>query len=427
MWYTARVNQPLHPRKHVVIIGSGFAGLAAALELERLRRPDDQYNVTLIDRNCYHLYHALLYEVATAAMDIQETDLAALQGGVSIRVKALAHILLKKRINAVQGTVNAIDLERRRVDLVNDSPIFYDQLIIALGSVMNYFGIPGLAEHSQSFKDLPDALGIHLRVDRLLRTVIHDRRPVRIIVGGGGVSGVEIAGELKHYANHLSRRHGFDRRLINVEILEAGTRILNGLGSWAQQQATGRLARLGVTITLGQPIAKVDEGAVHLRDGTARGYDLLIWCGGIQAPELLRRLNIERAGKSQAVVDDYLRLPNRPEVAVSGDCAYVLDHSTQRPCPQVAPLAVAEGRAVADNLYRSFHQRELRRFRPLHAGFVIPIGGLWAISTIGFRASGWFGWLMRKREDLKYFLSILTWPDALHVFFQGGKVYLKNT
>lgn len=421
------VNQSQHSRQHIVIIGSGFAGLAAALELERLRRSDNRYNVTLIDRNCYHLYHALLYEVATAAMDIRPADLAALQSGVCIRVKALAHILLKKQINAVQGTVSAIDLDRRRIELQDDSPILYDRLIIALGSEMNYFDIPGLAEHSLSLKDLPDALAIHLRLDRLLHTVLHDRRPVRVVIGGGGVSGVEVAGELKHYANYLSRRHGFDRRLINVNLLEAGPQILGGLGAWAQRQATRRLERLGVTMKLGQPIVKVDERVVHLRDGTRHEHDLLIWCGGIQAHQLLRRLPIERQGKSQAVVDEYLRLPGRPDVAVVGDGAYVVDQSTKRPCPQVAPIAVAEGRLVADNLYRSFRRQPLRRFRPVHAGFVIPIGGLWAISTIGVRASGWFGWLMRKREDLNYFLSILTWPDALRVFFQGGKVYLKNT
>lgn len=425
--YTVAMDQPHHRHQHIVILGAGFGGLAAALELERRRQPADRYNVTLIDKNCYHLYHALLYEVATAAMDIRAEDIAALQSGVCIRVKALSNILLQKNVQSVQGTVTHINLEQQQVELLNDSPVHYDQLIIALGSETKYFDIPGLAEHSLSLKELPDALNIHVRIDQVLQQVMTAHQPARIVVGGGGVSGVEIAGELKHYANLLSRRHHFDRPLMNVTMIEAGPTVLAGLDSWAKRQATRRLEQLGVQLCLGQAITRVDAQQLTLQDGRQYPFDLLIWCGGIQAHHLLRSLPISLAGKSQAVVDEYLRVPGHPEVVVIGDGAYVLDPATQRPVPQVAPLAVAEGLAVARNLHRVQHGQPLVPFQLIHRGYAIPIGGMWAISTIGGRSTGWLGWLMRKREDWRYFRSILTWADAWRVFFQGGKVYLKNT
>lgn len=418
---------PEHLRKHIVIIGGGFAGLAAALQLEQLRQADDEYNVTLIDRNCYHLYHALLYKVATAAMDITEADLEFLQSGVCVRLKALHHILLKKNVNVIQNSVTGIDLNTQDITLADQTTVMFDYAVLALGSETNYFGIPGLAEHSLSLKDLPDALNIHLKLDRLFEQVMKEQRPVTVVVGGGGVSGVEMAGEIRHYALRLCRQHQIDPSLVKVEILEAGPGLLAGLDPWVQTTAKKRLDSLGVMMHFGSPITEVTGTMVVVKDGTTHPFDLMIWCGGIQAHHLLRQMGAAAAGnKSQLVVNDSLQLPNHAQTYAVGDGMYLLDPATQRPLPQIAPLAIAEGQRAARNIYRQLHHQPPRPYVPEHPGFVIPIGGRWAISTLGPKVSGRLAWVVRKYVDLQYFLSILNRSDAWKVFLRGGQVYLKN-
>ncbi len=421
------MDHPHHRRHHVVIVGGGFAGLAAAQELERRRRPSDTYNVTLIDKNCYHLYHALLYEVATAAMDIKPEELEALERGVCVRIKALHNILLKHDINVIQGVVTGIDVKSQRVNLENDSPVMYDELIVALGSESNDFGIPGMADYSVTLKELPDALRIHLKLDALLHRVVNDQQPVTVLVGGGGVSGVEVAGELKHYAHRLAKQHGFSPDLIRVAIVEAGPNILMGLGDWAQSTARHRLDQLGVQYHFGLPIVQVDDHRVILHSGQRLDFDVFVWCGGNQGHHLLKTLNVPLTPKGQIAVTPQLFIPGFPNVFVIGDAAVVIDPVTQRPLPQVAPVAVDQGRQAAANIVHLRRDEQLENYLPKHYGFVIPIGGMWAISSYGGpQLQGFFAWLVRKWVDLRYFMSILKPIDAWKAFSMGGEVYLKT-
>ncbi len=413
-----------HKRKTILILGAGFAGLAAALTLEKLRRRDE-YNVILVDKNCYHLYHALLYEVATAAIDITEPDLIALQSGVCIRIKALQDIFLKKKINVMQEIITGIDLADNRVKLEQGGEVMYDALIFALGSQSNDFHIPGLAEHSISMKELPDALAIHLKIDALLRRAGAKGRG-KIVIGGGGVSGVEVAGELRHYLLTLARQGRINPTRFEVNLIEAGPTLLPGMTPWVQANTMERLRDLGVTVRVGEPITSVDDQYVRLKDGTTHGYDLFVWSGGIQGHELVTSLGVPLIGKRQVGVTNELSIPGHDNVYVIGDAMFFIDDITKRPVPQVAQVAIGQGRQAARNIVARSRGLAAKPYRPSMLGYVFPVGGRWAISTVGFNLKGWPAWVLRKLVDLKYFLSIVSFTNALRVWYRGGRAYLTN-
>ncbi|MBI2984600.1 MAG: NAD(P)/FAD-dependent oxidoreductase [Candidatus Kerfeldbacteria bacterium] len=415
-----------HTRRHVVIVGAGFAGLATALELDRIRRTDE-YNITLIDKNAYHCYHALLYEVATAAATFSDADLAAIERGLTIRFKAFENILAHRRINFLPAAVTGVDLANHSLTLAGQPAVDYDALILALGSVSNDFGIPGLAEHSVALKELPDALRIHQQLQTLLVDCEREQRPVAIVIGGAGVSGVETAGELRNYVLTRSRQRRLKPELVQVIILEAAPTVLPGFPGWVQTAAAKRLTSLGVTIRTGQIITGVDDRHLRLKDGSELPYNVFVWSGGIKAHPLMSQLGVDCAGKRQVCVTSELLLPGHEQTFAIGDAVYYLDPATNRPIPQVAPLAVAQGRLAARNLVHTWRREPLEPYRPERVGFVFPVGGRWAISTMwGLPLTGWFGWLARKIVDLQYFLSVLPWTQALAVFWRGGRVYLKN-
>lgn len=414
----------IHKRKTIVILGGGFAGLAAALELERRRKHDD-YNVILIDKNCYHLYHALLYEVATASVDITEKDLVALQSGVCIRIKALQDIFLKKQINVIQDVVRSIDLLNNRVMMEDGGHVLFDALIMAVGSQTNYFNIPGLRQYSISLKELPDALAIHLNIDHLIRQA-GAKGAVKIVIGGGGVSGVEVAGELRHYILALGRAGRLDPTRFEVHLIEAGPTLLAGLAPWVQTAAMKRLRDLGVTLHVGQPITAVDEKKVRLKDGTTHGYNLFVWSGGIQGHELVATLGLPLIGKRQVGVTSDLSVPGHDDIYVVGDSMFYLDPVSKRPVPQVAPAAIAQGQLAARNILARWHGQPVRPYHPIHRGYVFPVGGRWAISTLGVNLQGWLAWAVRKIVDLHYFLSIVSPRKALRIWYRGGRAYVAN-
>jgi NADH dehydrogenase len=416
-----------HQRHHIVILGAGFAGLAAALELERLRDfSKHEYNVTLIDKNCYHLYHALLYEVATAHRMVKAKELEALRSGVCIRVKSLGNIFLKHEVSLIQDAVVRINVQDGLLQLTAGGSIHFDELIVALGSVSNDFGIPGLAQYSVALKELPDALDINLRLQALLQRAQQGEK-IQMVIGGGGISGVETAGELQHYINKLARQGKLDKKNIAVHVMEAGPSILMGFDAWAQTAARRRLASLGVTIHTAQPIVKVEEKVLTLKDQSVLPFDLLLWSGGIKAHPLIANLDVPLSPKGQALVDPTLQIQNSAHVYVVGDGVALMDPKTNKPVPQTVSEAVAQGRQAAANVFRSVHGQARLTYTPRRSGFVFPVGGRWAVSTMGgFKLAGFFGWIVRKLVDLDYFLSILTFKKAWHVFWAGGRVYLRN-
>ncbi|MBI3573178.1 MAG: FAD-dependent oxidoreductase, partial [Candidatus Kerfeldbacteria bacterium] len=271
-----------------------------------------------------------------------------------------------------------------------------------------------------------DALTIHERCAVLIHRAMHEGTPSKIVVAGAGVAGVETASQLRFYLNHRLPHSGQAAGLVTVELIEGAPMILPGMETWVQEAAVARLQALGVEIKTGLTIAKVDRQGIELRNGQRRNYDLLMWCGGIKAHHLLPALNVACSGKGQVCVEADLTIPGHPHVSVVGDGAAFVNPATGQPLPQVATVAVSQGRVAANNILAHMSGAPSRAYQPVEAGYVFPVGGRWAISTIGHRRTGFSAWWVRKKVDLLYYLSILRWRHALEVFWHGGQVYLRK-
>ncbi|WP_445145912.1 NAD(P)/FAD-dependent oxidoreductase [Dyella sp. Tek66A03] len=373
---------------HVVILGGGFGGLAAARGLA-----DTEARITLIDRRNHHLFQPLLYQVATAGLSAPS-------------IAAPLRQILRKQTNVtvLMDEALEVDLARRRVRLVSGE-LGYDALIVATGATHAYFGHDEWEAHAPGLKTLDDAFTVRRRVLLAFERAEREDDPARrqqwlnFVVVGGGATGVELAGTLAELARHTLPREfrRADPRQANVLLVEAGPRLLPAFDTDLSEKARRQLHKLGVDIRLNTAVTAIDSNGVMLGDTpyTAR---TVLWAAGVAASPLGRVLGapVDRAGR--VLVRPDLSLPGHPEVFVIGDLASVTQESGQL-VPGVAPAAKQMGRYVADVLRAGWRGTPLTRpFRYRDDGVLATIGRMAAVAQFGrLKLSGllaWWVWLL---------------------------------
>ncbi len=381
-------------RARVIVVGGGFAGLAAARGLKRA-----PVEVTLFDSRNHHLFQPLLYQVASA--QLSPSDIATPIRRI-LRRQANAEVFL--------ADVLAIDLDRRQVKLA-DNEVPYDYLVLAAGAVDSYFGHDEWAEQAPGLKSLVEAVEIRSRVlyafEAAERATDADERRswLSFAVVGGGPTGVELAGALAEIAFHTVapdfRR--IDAREARVVLIEAGERLLPAFTPRSSANAQRALERLGVTVRLGTKVTDIDELGVHV--GKERiASRTKIWAAGVRASPLTRTLGVGLDSGGRVAVEADLSIPGHPEAFAVGDlCA--IRHG-ERPVPGVAPAALQEGRHAARNIVRRLNGEATLPFRYLDKGSLATIGRASAVAEVaGIRLSGWIAWM--------------TWL-VVHIFFLIG-------
>jgi NADH dehydrogenase len=330
-------------RPHVVVVGAGFGGLAVARHLAAA-----PVEVTVVDRNNFHTFLPLLYQVATSGLNA--ADVAH-----SVRAAFQKH----DNVHAHLGTVTGVDWERRRLELADDAPLDFDHLVLAVGSSTNYFGVPGAAEHAFPLYSLTDAVRLRNRV--LDQFEAADRDPslvddgaLTFVIVGGGPTGVELSGAMAELFDKVLRR---DFRRLRVDrarvvLVEMADSLLTPFQARSRRHALDALRRRGVDVRLATTVESVEAGHVVLEGGEIVPTQTLIWAAGVQASPLTRALDVELGPGGRIVVDDDLSIPGRPGGWAIGDVAHVVSsvgRSEGAPVPLLAPAALLTGARVAAN------------------------------------------------------------------------------
>jgi NADH dehydrogenase len=416
--------------KRIVIVGGGFGGAAVAARLERLFRRDPDVEIVLFDRENFSVFTPLLPEVPSGALEPKHI------------VSPLRARL--RRTSVRQAEVRAIDVERRLVvaghcPLCAEYVVEYDYLVLALGSVTNFFGLPGVAERARTMKSLADGAGLHdlvigkfehadLEADPVAR-----RQLLTFVVAGGGFAGVETAAELNDFVRSAGRYYpGIAPDDVRVVLVHPGDRILPEVSASLSAYALRKLASRGVEILLKTRIAGCDDNGVRLTNGEGLPSHTLIWTAGVSPNPLLDQVDLPRDAGGRVEVDATLAVTGRAGVFALGDCAAVRDAATRKLYPPTAQYAIREGKITADNIAATIRGDAPRRFRYQPLGMLASLGRHSAVAeVVGLKFSGFFAWwlwrtiyLMKLPGFERKVRVMLDW--TLDLFFPRDIVYLRG-
>ncbi|HEX4215633.1 MAG TPA: NAD(P)/FAD-dependent oxidoreductase [Candidatus Dormibacteraeota bacterium] len=365
-------------RPTVVVIGAGFGGLTLA---RRLRRAP--VRVILVDRNNYHLFTPLLYQVASALLD---------PGEIAQPVRKLIAGIGNCEFR--QATVESFDLDRRRVH-TDRGDLEYDHLVLAPGSSTNYFGNASLTSESFGLKKLPEGIALRNRVIDCFERARWEgsaearRRLLSFAVIGGGPTGVEYTGALTEFIHLAVRRDypGMNPDEPRVTLIEAAPHLLGGFDGSLADAAVQALMAKGAQVRLGAMVKGVDEGVVTLQDGSTLPAGTVVWTAGVEAAELARDLEIGHGRQGRIEVEPTLQLRGRPEVLAIGD-ACALDG-----LPMLIPVAMQQAKHAATVIRDMVAGRSPGPFRYHDPGIMATIGRNQGVAQIGrLRLKGLFGW-----------------------------------
>jgi len=379
------MDQQTKPR--VVIVGAGFGGLVAARTLARY-----PVQITLVDRQNFHIFQPLLYQVATAGLSPDE--IAA----------PIRWIMRSQRsVEVLMSEVRDFDLSRRVVKL-EDGEVEYDYLIVAAGASHAYFGHDEWEPFAPGLKTIEDALEIRRRV--LLAFELAERGTARsddkdrehgqlnFVVVGGGPTGVELAGTLAEVSRQVlaNEFRSIDSKRTRIVLLEGGPRVLPAYPEDLSRSAEEQLRHLGVEVQTSAPVTQVEPGSVHIGESKLPAT-VILWAAGVAASPLGRKLGapVDRAGRVLVTPD--LSIPGHPEVFVVGDLAVLKDESGKW-LPGVAPVAMQEGKATAHNIGNELRGEPRKNFHYWNKGSLATIGRAAAVADFGkIHVSGFLAWL----------------------------------
>jgi NADH dehydrogenase len=375
-------------RPKVVVVGAGFGGLAVAEGLA-----GEPVDVLLVDRNNFHTFQPLLYQVATA--DLEPGDIA-----YPARAMTRRHANLDFRM----GTATGVDWDQQELSFENGAPERFDQLALASGLTTNFFGVEGAEEHALPMKTIQEAVALRTRVLRSFEAcaddpTLPDRGGARVIVVGGGPTGVELAGALTELLFDLQRDFThLDLSSAEVVLLELGDVLLAPYADARQRYARAALTKMGVKIRTGTSVIEVTADGVRLDTGESVPCCAVIWAAGVRPVDFIDALDLEQGHGGRIVVDEHNRSTTRSNVFAIGDVAATTGADGSL-IPQLAQPAMQTGRHVAQVISADLAGASVEPFHYRDKGTMATIGQRRAVVEFpagrGFTGLiAWVSWLL---------------------------------
>jgi len=396
------------PPHHLVIVGGGAGGLELATRAGDKFGRKGRAAVTLVDRNETHLWKPLLHEVAAGSMDIHSHQLDYLAQArwhhFNFCCGALEGLDRKRREIAVAPTV-----DERGAEVIPRRRLHYDTLVIGIGSVANTFGVPGVGEHAYPLESADEAERFHRR---LINACIQANYRVakaparlRVVIVGGGATGVELAAEL-HNTTRVLAAYGLENidpeHFLQITLLDAGPRILPMLPERIAKAVTGALEDLGVRVACSEQVVEITSTEVKTRSGNSHPADLAVWAAGIKGADLLRNLDgLETNRINQLVILPTLQTTRDPDIFALGDCSALPREGNRPAVPPAAQVAHQQAYHLLRSIALRLDGRALPPFRYRDFGSLVSLG---EYSTVGslmgflsgksYRVEGWFARFM---------------------------------
>jgi len=383
----------------VVVIGGGYGGLRAIEHLSK----NENVKITLIDKNIYHYMQTESYGYIAGRFDI--TDVAL----------DLEHWCkgFKNGVKFICAEVESIDFDNAEL-LCENNTISYDELIIAVGARTNFFSfIEGLNRHSFGVKDLERTFQLRQafekRIDqKLSKDKVSRESYVNIVVGGAGLSGVEISAEMAYTLKKYKKVLGTHAKDIRITLVDSSETILPGLDPYLIEKSENRLEDLGVHIIKSAFINKVEAKEIHFKDGKSITYDFMIFTGGIKAVKLIENMDMPKNHVGQLIVNDRLRIGEHTNVYAIGDCIELRDSSGNL-LPPTAQMAEKSAAFVAKEIrskLKSMAQSD--GFDASMDGLFVALGGNYAAGILfdKIKVSGSTAFLLKKFISRGYRLGL---------------------
>ncbi len=373
-------------KQRIVVVGGGFGGVKAALELAA---HSNKFDVTLVSERPDFWYFPTLYHTATGGSSTQS----------SIPLKELFH---KKPVKLVLGKAETLDREKKVVVLAGKKTVPYDRLVLALGVVTNYFGIPGLAEYTYGVKSIDEAERLKKHLHEQITDNSHP--DLSYVVVGGGPTGIELAGALVKYIRFIMKHHGVEDRKVHVDLVEGSDRLMPRMPASVGRSIERRLKKLGVNLYLGKKVEGATAEELMVSGKPIRSHTI-IWTAGQANNHFFDTNAFVLSPRKKVAVDEFLRAEK--DIFVIGDNAETVYSG-------MAQTAIYDADFVAHNLLKDIENEPKLAYRPKKPVYVTPAGPQWAAVEWGnVHLYGLLGWLLREAGDFVAFTDIEPLPVAI--------------
>lgn len=405
-------------QKNIIILGSGFGGITAALTLAK--KLPTHTSLILVDRHHHQLYTPSLYEIASIPREITKDTM--LKSSILVDITNAIRTL---PITFLCDECTGLNPREKTIQLQKNGILPYEYLIVALGSETSYFDIPGMREYGLTLKTFDDAIR--------LRNAIEDahkrKEELHVVVGGAGSTGVELVAEFVNFVCLIKERIANASKICAVffTLVEATPDILPGFNPWIVATAKKRLEQLGIRIKTNAPIHSVSEHELIYKNGDREKYDILIWAGGVKGPSLLCATGLPLSPKGSLLVDEFLRVKDSDNrIFAIGDNATFINPHTQKPLVWNVPVAQEEAKIVAKNILAALRQKPLKPFIPENNyPFILAVGKKYAIADLVIiRFSGLSGWIAKQLVQLRYLFFVLPINQALRIWLSS--IFVSN-